>query len=191
MIDKIEYGANIFYVLSTFFASRNSLHTWWTGIISCLLFMISFFHVKLYADVTLQTFFIATCIYGWISWKNGGQNKKPLPITHISWKQFLFFVCLALCIMGIYGTFLYKLTNANNPFWDSTILTFSILGQFLIMKRKFENWYIWFLVDSIAIPLYYSKGLHLTALLYLFLLCLGVYGYWNWKKELRLMAMPT
>lgn len=182
-VNYFEIAANFFYVVSTFFASRNSIHTWWTGIISCLLFLITFLQVKLYADVTLQLFFIATCIYGWRDWRKGGKNKTPLPITKIKIKHFLFYVTAAAIVTLLYGFILFKITDASYPFWDSTILAFSILGQLLIMKRKFENWYMWFVVDSIAIPLYFSKGLHLTALLYVFLLIIGIYGYFNWRKE--------
>ena len=184
-MNYFELSANFFYIVSTIFASRNSIHTWWIGIISCALFMITFFHVKLYADVTLQIFFIATCIYGWFIWQKGGENKKSLPISRIKLKHLVFYVTASLVVTLIYGYTLFKLTNANNPFWDSTILSFSILGQFLIMKRKFENWYMWFIVDSIAIPLYFTKGLHLTALLYTFLLLIGIYGYFNWRKKLH------
>lgn len=183
-MNYFEYGANFFYVISTFFASRNSLHTWWTGIAACSLFLITFFQVRLYADVTLQIFFIATSIYGWIYWKKGGKNKSQLPITKINLKLFLLFLFLSIVVSLFYGFLLLKLTNASYPFWDSAILTFSILGQFLIMNRKIENWYCWFIADSIAIPLYFLKGLHLTSLLYTSLLCIGVYGYFNWRKEL-------
>lgn len=181
-MNYFEYVANFFYIISTIFASKNSIHTWWTGLISCLLFFITFFHVKLYADATLQLFFIATCIYGWINWKKRSSQTKQLPITKIKFKQLIFFIAFSLFMTLIYGYALFKMTDASNPFWDSVILTFSILGQFLIMKRKIENWYMWFIVDSIAIPLYYLKGLYLTSLLYMALLVIGVYGYLNWRK---------
>jgi nicotinamide mononucleotide transporter len=185
MQDAIEYGANFFYVLSTFFVSRNSLHTWWTGIISCSLFIVTFYHARLYADVSLQCFYIGTCIYGWWHWKNGDPSKKQLPITHIQLKYFfLMLICAALVAIG-YGSLLFYFTNASYPFWDSAILTLAICGQFLVMKRKFENWYIWLVVDTLSIPLYFIKDLKLTALLYCGLLILGIYGYFTWKKELK------
>jgi len=41
------------------------VHTWWSGIIGCALFAWVFYEARLYADVTLQGFFILTSIYGW------------------------------------------------------------------------------------------------------------------------------
>ena len=44
------------------------VHTWWSGIIGCALFAWVFYEARLYADVTLQGFFILTSIYGWWKW---------------------------------------------------------------------------------------------------------------------------
>ncbi|MES2614412.1 MAG: nicotinamide riboside transporter PnuC [Bdellovibrionota bacterium] len=183
-MNYLEITANFFNVISTFFVSRNSLHTWWTGIVSYLLFVMVFFQVKLYADVSLQIFFIITCVLGWINWKYGGAQKKPLPVSRVTLKYFLACIAAALCGTFIYGSILLHFTQASCPFWDSAVLVFSITAQLFVMKRKFENWYLWFIADTIAIPLYYSKGLHLTALLYVGLMCIGVYGYFCWKREL-------
>ncbi len=150
--------------------------------------MYTFFTVKLYADVTLQVFFILTCINGWYQWKKGGKNNSELPITHVELKSFSLYIICSCIVVAAYGSLLHKLTDASSPFFDSTILAFSILGQFLVMKRKFENWYIWFLVDGVSIPLYFSKGLYLTSLLYIFLLIIGIYGYFNWKKEIKIQT---
>jgi nicotinamide mononucleotide transporter len=185
MMSILELCANIFFVLSTLFASRNSVHTWWTGLISCSLFLFIFFHVRLYADVSLQFFYIGTCLYGWFQWKKGGKNKQTLPITHVNLRSFVFFLFCAILVSFVYGFLLFHLTNASNPFWDSLIMTLSLLGQFLVMNRKYENWFVWILVDSMAIPLYFSKGLHVTAALYCSLLCIAGYGLWSWKKQMK------
>lgn len=54
----LEIAASTTITLSIFLAGRNSVHTWWTGIIGCALFAILFYQVKLYADVLLQIFFL-------------------------------------------------------------------------------------------------------------------------------------
>jgi nicotinamide mononucleotide transporter len=42
--------------LAIFLAGRNSVHTWWTGIVGCGLFALLSFQSNLYADVLLQAF---------------------------------------------------------------------------------------------------------------------------------------
>ncbi len=51
-----EVSANLLNAVSILLAGRNSIHTWWTGIVSCLLFGVVFLGARLYADVTLQGF---------------------------------------------------------------------------------------------------------------------------------------
>jgi nicotinamide mononucleotide transporter len=44
---------------------------------------------------------------------------------------------------------------------------FSVIAQLLMMGRRIESWPVWLLVNTIAVPLYFSRGLYLTAFLYL------------------------
>jgi hypothetical protein len=40
-----------------------------------------------------------------------------------------------------------------------------VIAQILMMRRKLESWWVWLLVNTVAVPLYYSRGLHLTSIL--------------------------
>ena len=60
MTDPIELAASVMTTVSILLAARNSVHTWWTGIAGCALFAVTFYRAALYADVTLQGFFIVT-----------------------------------------------------------------------------------------------------------------------------------
>ena len=64
MSNSREIAANAVMALSIGLAARNSVHTWSTGIAGCLLFIVVFVHNQLYADATLQLFFIATSLRG-------------------------------------------------------------------------------------------------------------------------------
>jgi nicotinamide mononucleotide transporter len=178
----IEIFANIFNLASVFFANRNSVHNWWTGIIGTVLFSILFFEVKLYADVILQVFFILTGIWGWWSWLYGGQEKSELPITRVSLPQLAIFVVSSVFLTIGHGFLLHYLTDASFPFIDSIILVCSIIAQFLLMKRKLESWYFWILVDLVAVPLYAAKELYLTSAVYFLFLMLAVWGLFHWRK---------
>lgn len=62
------------------------------------------------------------------------------------------------------------------------MLALSVLAQLLMVARKLETWPVWFVVDCIAVPLYASKGLWLTAGLYAFFLVLVVAGWIRWRR---------
>lgn len=183
-LSPLELAANIFTALSIVLAGRNNVHTWWSGIVGTGLFAILFGQSHLYADVALQIFFVATSIVGWWKWVRGDHG-EPLPITHTTLANLAWTVPLGIVATAAYGAMLHFYTQAYSPFLDSTVLVFSIIGQILMMQRRVENWAFWLLVNSIAVPLYFSRGLHLTSLLYA--------GFWinaivSWRNWWRLAA---
>jgi nicotinamide mononucleotide transporter len=181
----LEISANLFILVSVFLANRNSIHTWWTGIIATVLFGFLFYEVKLYADVTLQIFFTLTSVYGWWKWLRGGNENRQLPITRVKIAIVSVFTAVAVLLTFGYGFLLFNLTDASYPFIDSTVLFFSILAQFLLMERKLETWIFWIVVDLIAVPLFASKELYLTSVIYFAFLLNAVWGLIHWIKIYR------
>jgi nicotinamide mononucleotide transporter len=184
MIGPLEIAANLFTALAIVMAGRNNIHTWWTGIVGCTLFGVLFAQNRLYADVALQAFFVATGCYGWWKWLHGAGG-KPLPITHASRPGLAATAITGIIGTAAYGALLHYHTDAYAPFPDSTVLVFSIIGQVLMMGRRVENWGFWVVVNTIAVPLYASRGLYLTAVLYA--------GFWinaalSWRSWRRMAA---
>ena len=179
-----EVVANVLNLISILLAGRNSVHTWWVGILGCTAFGWVFFEAKLYADVTLQLFFIATSALGWWNWKRT-QDAPELPIrrTPPRWLA----TCLFLAVVAAlsYGWTLKHFTDAWSPFIDSVVLTFSVLAQLLLMGRRIENWPCWFLVNTLAVPLYAARGLHLTSALYALFWVNAIYSFFHWRRLLR------
>lgn len=180
-IDGLEVAANVFTAGGIVLAGRNSVHTWWTGIVGCTLFALVFYRAALFADVVLQSFFVLTSIYGWWKWQRGAGG-HVLPITHMRPASLLWMVPAGIAATAVYGKLLESYTSAFAPFVDSAVLVFSIIAQFLMMQRRIENWGFWLLVNSIAVPLYYSRGLTMTALLYAFFWINAVASWLWWKK---------
>jgi len=165
MIGPLELAANAFTAAAILLAGRNSVHTWWTGIIGCTLFGLLFAESRLYADVVLQIFFVGTSIVGWWRWLHGNGG-APLPITHAGWRTMAWLVPAGLAATAAYGALLHFYTDAYAPFADSAVLAFSVIAQLLMMGRRIESWPLWLVVNTIAVPLYASRGLVLTAVLY-------------------------
>jgi nicotinamide mononucleotide transporter len=186
-IAPLELAANAFTAVAIVLAGRNNVHTWWTGVVGCALFGLLFAQSRLYADVALQLFFVVTSLVGWWKWLRGREG-KALPVTHAGMASMLWIVPLGIGATAAYGAMLHHFTNAYAPFPDSAVLVFSIIGQVLMMQRRVENWSFWLLVNTIATPLYFSRGLHLTAVLYA--------GFWinalvSWRSWHKLAAPPS
>lgn len=161
----MEGSANALATLSILFAGRNSVHTWWTGIVGCALFAVVFWTAHLYADVVLQVFFVVASVVGWWHWL--GQGDRPdAAIRRTSSVALILMAVAAVVATGGYGALLHRFTDAYAPFADSTVLSVSVLAQLLLMGRRIETWPAWLLVNTVAVPLYASRGLTLTAVLY-------------------------
>ena len=176
-----EIAANAFNALSIFLAGRNSIHMWWTTIVGCALFASVFYAAKLYADVTLQAFFIATAGIGWWRWL-GGRTGAELPVRHSSRSLIVTSTAAAVVVAMAYGLLLYRFTDAYAPFLDSMVLAFSVLGQFLLIERRVETWWCWLLVNTIAVPLYAARGLTLTAVLYAAFWVNAIVSLRRWRR---------
>lgn len=161
----MEIAANGFSAASVLLAGLNRIHNWWLGIVACLLFGWVFFEARLYADVTLQAFFIATNAVGWWSWR-GGPQAAELPVRRTQPRQLVAMLVVGALVAAAYGWLLHHFTNAYAPFVDSTVLAFSVLAQLLLMRRRYESWWFWLLVNTICVPLYLVRGLTLTAVLF-------------------------
>ena len=69
------------------------------------------------------------------------------------------------------------------PIPDSFVMVVSIAGQWLLAKKKLENWICWIAVNCTAIVIYFMKDIKLFSLLYTVLLVLAIMGVISWRKK--------
>ena len=134
MTGDIEIAANALTAVSIVLAGRNSIHTWWTGVVGCLLFALTFHGAALYADVALQAFFVATSLVGWWQWHRGDHG-AALAVSHAGWRQLAAAGAIAAVATLCYGALLQRFTDAYAPFVDSAVLAFSVVAQIFLMRR--------------------------------------------------------
>lgn len=176
-----ELVANGLNGLSIVLAGRNSVHTWWVGILGCFAFAWVFYDAKLYADVLLQVFFVVTSIAGWWRWADGG-NEVRTPIRSVEGHALALVTTLGVVVTLGYAWLLRRLTDAAAPLTDSAVLAFSVIAQFLLIGRRIETWWFWLLVNTLAVPLFVSRGLYVTALLYSGFWMNALLSLRHWRK---------
>lgn len=177
----LEITANATTALCIILAGRNNVHTWWTGMVGCVLFGWLFYRSQLYADATLQVFFIVTGIIGWRKWSRGSDGRS-MPIRRTNLRALLMMAVAGLLVAAGYGWLLHRFTDAFAPVPDSLVLVFSVIAQLLLMDRRLESWHGWLMVNTISVPLFYQRGLYLTAALYAVFWINALVSLRHWRR---------
>jgi nicotinamide mononucleotide transporter len=129
--------------------------------------------------------FIALSLYGWYSWLYGGRGGSRLPVTRTRPREWLLLSLFGAVYTAGFGYYLRHHTDASLPYWDSFTTAGSLVAQYLLMRKRLENWLLWILVDLIYVPVLWHKQLYPTSGLYALYLGLAVYGYVEWRRALR------
>lgn len=167
---------------------KQNIWNWPVGILQVICYAILFYQIRLYADMGLQIFYIVTGLIGWWMWKYGGEKHAELKVSTLSWKWRIRLAILFIPAWVGMGWFLKTYTNASLPFWDSLASTLSVFAQILLMKKIFENWFLWLGVNVLSVCIYIYKHVYLTAGLYVVFMVLATMGlitWWKWLKEHR------
>jgi nicotinamide mononucleotide transporter len=75
--------------------------------------------------------------------------------------------------------------NDAAPLWDALTTVLSLAAQYLLCRKRFENWWFWIAADVIYIPLYLARKLPLTAVLYAVFLMMCLIGVREWSRSLK------
>jgi len=180
----LEWAAVVTGFACVWLAARESIWNFPVALVSCLLYVFVYFRAQLYADCNLQGLFIALSLYGWYEWLYGGRGQTELGITRTTGREWLAGALFAAVFTPGFGYYLRPHTDAALPYLDSFTTAGSIVAQYLLTRKRLENWLLWLLVDLIYVPVLWYKQLYPTSLLYALYLALAAYGYWQWRRDL-------
>ncbi len=180
----LEWFGVFFAVVQVLLAQKNNIHNYLFGIAGIILAMFVKFNAKLYAEFTLDFYYLVMSIYGWLFWKFGKQQTET-PITFTTTTEKIKAAGIVVAAFLIFYTFLTYYTNSDVPLWDSLVTAFAWAGMWLMAKRKIENWVLLNISNFLAVPLLIHKELYLYAALTAFLFVVAIFGYINWFKILK------
>lgn len=182
-MSTIEIIATVSGLACVILTIRQNIWCWPTGLLMVSLYIVIFYQAKLYSDMGLQVIYVGLQIFGWHQWLHGGTNKKQLLIRTIGPLNLgAWLLGSGLCI-ALLGWAMDTKTDASLPFWDAATTVLSLAAQYLMARKVLESWLLWITVDIMAIGIYATKDLHLTAGLYAVFLVLATIGLFAWKKD--------
>ena len=182
----LEITGVLFGLMSVWYAKKNNIWVYPTGMISTSIFVYLLFKWALLGDMIINAYYFIMSAYGWYYWSKREEQVIVHPITSTTKKEFktalLLFVASLLFVIWIYQVF--DKWKDWTAYVDTLTTAIFFVGMGLMARRKIEHWLFWILGDIISIPLYLYKGLTLTSLQYVIFTLIAIYGYRSWKKIL-------
>jgi len=177
----------VFGILSVWFAKKENIWVYPTGLIATVITTYLLFVAEYYGDMIVNAYFTIMSIYGWYVWAKKGDNKEELPISRTTSREkiigiVLFFVTIVV-VFSIY-TISGKEMMADN-YVDLFTSGIFFTGMWYMARKKIENWTLWIIGDLIAVPLYAYRGLGMLSLQYIIFTLLAILAYLQWKKILN------
>lgn len=160
---------------------RRHRANWPISLLNNAMYFAVFLNARLYADTSLQAIYFALGVYGWWNWSQAREVGAELRVgatRATEWAALLIAIPLATVLM-------HRVLSASDdpaPLLDALTTAMSLAAQWLLSRRRVENWLLWIAVDLIYVPLYWSRELHLTALLYAVFLLMCVQGWRDWRR---------
>ncbi len=183
----LEITAIIFGLLSVWYAKKDNIWVFPTGIISTVIYTYLLCKWNLLGDMMINFYYAVMSVYGWYHWTRKKGDVVEFPISKMDTYEkkvsIVLFIGTVVFVVAVY-TFFDKFTH-----WTSYVDTFVtgifFVGMWLMARRKIENWILWIVGDIISIPMYFAKGYSFTSIQYLIFTIVAVFGYLEWKKTLQ------
>lgn len=210
---SLEFIAAIFGVISVFYAKKENILVFPTGIISTALYVYLLSQWNLYGDLIINIYYTIMSIYGWYMWSKIIDDKQHnIAISRTNkadkLKAFGIFVFTSIFVIIVYRYYnvmpnnlgfsesidyaIEKLTSGNlttfregTPYLDTFTTGIFFAAMWLMANKKIENWTFWIAGNIVSIPLYFAKGYGFTGIQYTLFLILAIQGYYTWKKHLN------
>ncbi len=208
---SLEFTAAFFGVLSVYYAKKEKILVYPTGIVSTGLYVYLLAQWTLYGDLIINIYYTLMSVYGWYMWSKVIDNKKHhISITYSGRKDYIktggIFVFTSAFVIIVYRYYnvmpndlgfvesvrfvALKLTSGSladfrtaTPFLDTFTTGIFFAAMWLMANKKIENWILWIIGDFVSIPLYFVKGYGFTGIQYTIFLILAIAGYISWKKK--------
>ena len=177
-------------ILYTIIAGKGKISCYIFGLTGSSFYGYLAFSNALWGNLLLYIgYYIPMQILGIFKWKkNLNKSTNEIYKTKLTNKERIAFIFLSLafCVFGYAGLTIF---HDSHPLLDSVSTILSITGMYLTVKRCIEQWLVWSIVNLIGIIMWFrviqsGEKVYSTLLMWSVYLVLGIYFYFQWKKEL-------
>jgi len=182
----LEIIAVLSGIASVWFAKKESIWVYPTGIVSTVIYVYICYNYTLYGDLIINVYYTLMSIYGWYMWTRLIKGEH-LEITKSSTKDIIkalgIFLSTAVFVVIVYLYF--NRFDRVTDYFDTFTTGIFFAAMWMMANKKIEHWLLWIGGNIISIPLYFIKGLGFSGIQFSIFLVLAIFGYIEWKKHLN------
>jgi len=182
-LSPLEVVAVVAAVAYLVLAIRQNIACWFFALLSTAIYIWLFIEARLYMESVLNGFYFLMAVYGWWSWRSGGTH--TLPVSTRSPRLHAAALAGITLLAVVNGALLERYTDAAYPYVDSATTWAALWATWLVARKVLENWWYWLVIDLVSIVIYWSRGLELTALLFVVYVIMIPFGYLAWRRSLH------
>jgi len=184
----IELIAASLGALSVYLMTQQKPAAWPIGLLMVLLYIWIFYDAQLYSEMLLQIIYVGLQIYGWRQWLHGGAKRQGRVLSSLTMFGISQGLMIGASITFALGFAMSQYTNANLPWLDAALTGFRLVAQYWMAQKRLQCWLLWIVLDIIYVGMFISAQLYLTAVLYMVFTALALYGWLEWRHNLRQTA---
>lgn len=179
-----EPVAVLFGLLGIWYLKKEKLIGFPLGIVNVLTYILIFLITGLYANAAINFYFFLMQGYGWYNWSAKRGQESSVNISYTGWKGWVTaFTAITLSFVMI-RYLLIRYTESEVPDWDALTTAIYVVAQWMISRKKIENWILWIVADVIMVVLCVTQGLYITSFQYAVFTVIAVLGYREWRSKL-------
>jgi len=188
----IEIFGAVTGIIYVFLEIRQTIWLWPVGIVTSAVYIWVFFTGKLYADMSLQGYYLVVSILGWYWWVRGSGRKGKVPpdqeselrVSRLSLKPGIILAVVFFMLYAALFEVLRRFTDSPVPAFDSFITSLSIIATWMLARKIYEHWFLWIVVNASASVLFLTRGLYPTVILYIVYCAMSFAGLKEWRKSI-------
>lgn len=203
-MDIIEVIGALLGIIYVALQYKANLWMWVSSLLMSLLYIYINYANGLYANFVLQIIFAAMAVVGLLHWmgfkKKATQRRLRLrawmhhnwrgrkkdapqrPITSMPRHAVVPIIAATLLLALATYAVLCHTGESSMPIFDSITVAINLSGTYMLIRKYYQEWICWMIVDPLMAVMYAMLGLWPSALLYAVFSIVVVFGYFNWRR---------
>lgn len=138
---------------------------------------------RFYAEIAMNVYYFITMVYGVYCWLDRlSSNSLQVQTRRLS-SSLLLLLSIVLLLLSIFtGWLLNNYTDDPQPYMDAFTTIPAIAAQLLMILAYREQWYLWLVVDILAVIMWLRAENYCMAVQYAFWCANCIYGFKQWSQ---------